>query len=492
MPSQVYSKLQRLGASSDGSSGQRLHCDHPVIQTARILHSQGFLQIPRSKPWLLQFLHCLTPFVPTPASPAPASRGRHLPPLAARPRPKLSQPSADPSPSTVGGRGRPGQGTAPARAPSPPERRGRGTARVGPAPSRQRPGRPRRHERPEAAVLPPQEAAGRARHLPAHSAGRARREAAPPPPPGKAPRDPHTGRRRLPAWEAALAVPHRPPEPAGGAEPLGGHRHRSSRSRPAATPARPPVTLAMASGSGRLRPARLAAAPSAPASWAGRGGTPELAPRWLPAACSKCSGARPAGEGRGGPALGFTYPPRKHIPPRCRQAGWGGICGAAGRDGRAVLEAGLGSRFPPASMCAARQRLIWRGLAAEWPLGPALQSPGRAGHGAGAAPRPPRSRRCPKAGFGPSPFPELFSCSPPCLERQRGSGQGGIARPCGWPLFPKAVEVTKRLMDVSLSDEWACLVLTHAPSWRVAFPNPSAGACWCSEHALGILKCPLK
>lgn len=39
----------------------------------------------RSKPWLLKFLHCLTPFAPIPVTPAPASRGRHFPPPDARP-----------------------------------------------------------------------------------------------------------------------------------------------------------------------------------------------------------------------------------------------------------------------------------------------------------------------------------------------------------------------------------------------------------------------
>lgn len=41
----------------------------------------------RSKPGVLKFLHCLTPFVPIPITPVLASHRRNLPPPAARPRP---------------------------------------------------------------------------------------------------------------------------------------------------------------------------------------------------------------------------------------------------------------------------------------------------------------------------------------------------------------------------------------------------------------------
>lgn len=378
------------------------------------LRSQGFLQTPRSKPWLLKFLHCPTPFVPTPATPAPASHGRHLPPPAGRPHPKLSQPNADPFPSTAGGRGRPGQDTAPARAPSPWER-GRGTARVGPAPSGQRPGRPRRHGRPEAAVPPPQEAAGRARHLPAHSAGQDGGRAggpahgaaaapgmgsgacSPAPPAGASPRRRAPGRPQAPLIPLPAGCDPRP-----SSRYLGhgfGQRARSG----------PPGSL------------RLPLPRRPGLGWARRDARARSS-----LAARRCSRARPAGEGRGGPAIRSTYPPRKHIPPLCRQAGWGGVCGAAGRDGRAVPEAGLGSRFPPASMCATRQRLIWRGLVAERPPGPALQPLGRAGPGMGLG--LPRDPLAPAAIQRRHSTPALFQSSSAPLPAWRDSGDLGKGR----------------------------------------------------------------
>lgn len=191
----------------------------------------------------------------------------------------------------------------------------------------------------------------------------------------------------------------------------------------------------MAPGSGRA-PARPARCGGGVLGWAGLGaaGRPgSLLAGCPPPPAPSCCGSPARG---GGEVRAPLYPPRKHIPPRSRQAGRGGVCGAAGKDGKAVPEAGLGARFPPASLRAARQRLIWRGLPAGRPL------PGWAG-GRGRGWGCPAAPSLPAVPKGCS-IPALVQSSPGSTRGDSGeSGQTGIPCPSCWQLLPRAVEVTK-------------------------------------------------
>lgn len=308
-------------------AAKTLRYGRAVIQTVHVPRSQPLLlaEVCRSSVQIFEFLHRLTPWDLIPAarfSPAPASRGgQAFPPgpAAAGPpalprRPgeaarNFTQPQRCPCPGQLraGGRGRrrAAPGGAPVQPPTFAEREGSGRPSRGRCPGRAGPradkglAGPHPHGRPEAAVPPPQEAAGRARHLPARPpAAPARDERTAPAPgqarpearrpllrPGRAPRDPRPGRRQLPG-----AASGSPPGRAAGSRARRPLLRTTRRSPPGYRRTRPRRGAPRRAGTAQPAPGRLQPPPRPPATSAmaaarlapGRGRAPARLAAWLP------------------------------------------------------------------------------------------------------------------------------------------------------------------------------------------------------------------